>query len=75
MADETENTETDETQDEAPAEEGPADPAAELEKLQHAVATDPSDDDARFEYVKALLLAQRTDDAKVAFAPVIAAFR
>jgi putative thioredoxin len=42
-----------------------------LEKLQHAVATDPANDDARFEYVKSLLLAGRTDDAKVAFAPVI----
>jgi putative thioredoxin len=47
------------------------DPAARLEKLQHTVATDPANDDARFEYVKALLLAGRTDDAKVAFAPVI----
>jgi len=49
-----------------------ADPASQLEKLQHAVATDPSNDDARFEYVKALLAAGRSDDAKVAFAPVIA---
>jgi putative thioredoxin len=55
----------------ADAEEANADPAARLEKLQHAVATDPSSDDARFEYVKALLLAGRDDDAKVAFAPVI----
>ena len=47
------------------------DPAARLEKLQHAVATDPANDDARFEYVKALLLASRIDDATVAFAPVI----
>jgi putative thioredoxin len=47
------------------------DPAARLEKLQHAVATDPANDEARFEYVKALLLADRVDDAKVAFAPVI----
>ena len=47
------------------------DPAAQLERLQHAVATDPANDDARFEYVRALLLADRTDDAKVAFAPVI----
>ncbi|MDM0044702.1 tetratricopeptide repeat protein [Variovorax dokdonensis] len=42
-----------------------------LEKLQHAVATDPSNDDARFDYVKLLLREGRTDDAKVAFAPVI----
>jgi putative thioredoxin len=49
---------------------GDADPAARLEKLQHAVATDPANDDARFEYVKALLLAGRTADAKRAFEPV-----
>src|SRR5688500_12530992 len=49
-----------------------ATPGAQMEKLQHAVATDPANDDARFGYVKALLLAGRTDDAKVAFAPVIA---
>jgi len=43
-----------------------------LEKLQHAVATDPANDDARFDYVKLLLQEDRIDDAKVAFAPVIA---
>ena len=43
-----------------------------LEKLQHAVATDPANDDARFDYVKLLLQQGRHDDAKVAFAPVIA---
>ncbi|MDM0019867.1 tetratricopeptide repeat protein [Variovorax saccharolyticus] len=43
-----------------------------LEKLQHAVATDPANDDARFDYVKLLLQEGRTDDAEVAFAPVIA---
>ena len=43
-----------------------------LEKLQHAVATDPGNDDARFDYVKLLLQLRREDDAKVAFAPVIA---
>ncbi|MES2785235.1 MAG: thioredoxin [Pseudomonadota bacterium] len=63
---------------EAPEEEpvaedaGVDDPAVQLEKLQQAIATDPANDDARFGYVKALLLAGRTDDAKVAFAPVIA---
>jgi putative thioredoxin len=59
---------------EAPADDAPAELAPEerLEQLQHAVATDPSNDDARFDYVKALLAAGRTDDAKVAFAPVIA---
>ncbi len=60
--------------EEAPEVEDPGadDPAAQLEKLQQAVALDPANDDARFGYVKALLLAGRTDDAKVAFAPVIA---
>jgi putative thioredoxin len=62
--------------DEAPAQEEelatPDEGGPSLEKLQHAVATDPSNDDARFDYVKALLLEGRTDDAKVAFAPVIA---
>lgn len=43
-----------------------------LEKLQHAVATDPANDDTRFDYVKLLLQQGRVDDAKVAFAPVIA---
>ncbi|MGV8805114.1 MAG: thioredoxin [Polaromonas sp.] len=49
-----------------------ASPEAVLEKLQEAVATDPANDKARFDYVKHLLLAGREDDAKVAFAPVIA---
>src|SRR6478609_6367193 len=53
-------------------EEEPMDAGTQLEKLQHTVATDPANDDARFEYVKALLLEGRSDDAKVAFAPVIA---
>jgi putative thioredoxin len=63
-----------EEQDEAPAEAAPEPPPgsdAQLERLQHAVATDPANDDSRAEYVKALLLAGRIDDAKVAFAPVI----
>jgi putative thioredoxin len=64
--------------EEAPVEElveeeaAPLDADAQLEKLQHAVATDPADDNARFDYVKALLLAGRVDDAKTAFAPVAA---
>lgn len=45
---------------------------AALEKLQHAVATDPANEAARFDYVKLLLQMGRDDDAKVAFAPVIA---
>ena len=48
-----------------------ADPAAALEKLQHAVATDPANDETRFDYIRLLLLQGRVDDAKVAFAPVI----
>ena len=43
-----------------------------LEALQHAVATDPANDEARFDFVKLLLQLGREDDAKVAFAPVIA---
>jgi len=48
-----------------------ADPASQLEWLQNSVTADPANDDARFEYVKALLLAGRSDDAKVAFAPAV----
>jgi putative thioredoxin len=59
----------DEIVEEAPAD---LDPQARLEKFRQAVAADPASDDARFDYVKALLLAGRCDDAKVAFAPVIA---
>lgn len=47
-----------------------ADPEAALERLQHAVATDPANDDARFDYVKALLAAGREADARRAFEPV-----
>jgi putative thioredoxin len=56
------------------AEEAPAalDPQARLEKLRQAVEADPASDDARFDYVKALLLSGHRDDAKVAFAPAIA---
>jgi putative thioredoxin len=43
-----------------------------LEKLQQAVQTDPDNDDARFDLVKLLLELGQDDDAKVAFAPVIA---
>ena len=54
-------------QDEPPLEQGDA-----IERLAQACAATPDNDDARFDYVKALLLAGRIDDAKVAFAPVIA---
>ncbi len=60
--------------EEAIEEEAPAaalDDAARLQLLAQAVADHPDDDDARFDLVKALLLAGRSDDAKVAFAPVI----
>ena len=51
---------------------GETDPLAALEKLRHAVDTDPANESARFDYVKQLLNMGRDDDAKVAFAPVIA---
>jgi putative thioredoxin len=59
-------------EEEEPAleEPGPVDPEDQLEKLQHAVATDPSNDDVRFEYVKALLLSGRDAEARRAFEPV-----
>lgn len=57
-----------EAQDEA-VEEAPLGAEDKLEALQHAVATNPADDDARAEYVKALLLAGRVQDAQTAFAP------
>jgi putative thioredoxin len=59
-----------EEEEDLPEDESAADPQAQLEKLQHAVATDPSNDDARFDYVKALLLAGREADARRAFEPV-----
>ena len=53
-------------------EEAPLDPGDAIERLAQASAAAPDNDDARFDHVKALLLASRTDDAKAAFAPVIA---
>jgi len=47
-------------------------PQAQLEKLQADVAANPGDDDARFELVRLLLERGDEDDAKVAFAPVLA---
>lgn len=67
-ADELEALQEEEAAQEALAE---GDTDAALERLQHAVATDPANDDARFDYVKLLLQLGRDDDAKVAFAPVI----
>ena len=57
-------------EDEAPA--AALDDTSRLQQLAKAVADNPDDDDARFDLVKALLLAGHSDDAKVAFAPVIA---
>ncbi len=57
-------------EEELPAEPGADDPQAQLEKLQQAVAADADNDDARFDYVKALLLAGREDEARRAFEPV-----
>ncbi|HEV6966287.1 tetratricopeptide repeat protein [Roseateles sp.] len=45
---------------------------AALAKLAHAVDTAPGDDNARYEYVKALLELGRLDEARAAFAPVAA---
>jgi putative thioredoxin len=59
-----------EEEEQALEEPGEADPEAQLEKLQQAVATDPSNDDARFDYVKALLLAGREADGRRVFEPV-----
>ena len=47
-------------------------PEAALAKLKADVANDPTNESARFELVKSLLLGGDTDAAKVAFAPVIA---
>lgn len=60
---------TAETVSDAPDEN---DPDAIREALQQAVLKNPDDEEARFNYVKLLLQEGRTDDAKVAFAPVIA---
>jgi putative thioredoxin len=59
-----------EEEEELPEDPANVDPAAKLEQLQHAVATDPANDDARFDYVKALLLAAREEEARRAFEPV-----
>ncbi len=47
-------------------------PELALEQLKANVAANPTNESARFELVKALLLMGDTDAAKVAFAPVIA---
>ena len=47
-------------------------PEAAMDKLKADVGNDPTNESARFELVKALLMGGDTDAAKVAFAPVIA---
>ena len=47
-------------------------PEATIERLQHDIAAEPTNENTRFELIKQLLLAGRDDDAKIAFAPVIA---
>lgn len=59
-------------EDETPELEADLSPEALLDQLRQAVAANPTDDDARFELVKSLLMQGSDDDAKVAFAPVIA---
>lgn len=61
-----------EPEPEAPAVEEDNSPEAVLDRLQQAVAADPASETARFDHVKQLLALGRDDDAKVAFAPVIA---
>lgn len=60
---------TGETLSDAPAAD---DPQAVREALQQAMLKAPEDENARFDYIKRLLQDGDTDDAKVAFAPVIA---
>ena len=62
--------EAEEEVDELPvAEPGSADA---LDALRRAAESKPEDDDARFNYVRALWMAGLDDEAKVAFAPAIA---
>ncbi len=60
----------DEPEDET-AETAPLTLDEQLAALQASVAADPTNDSTRFHYLKALLLAGRDDDAKVALAPAI----
>ena len=46
------------------------DTEAALEKLHEAVAIDPGNDTARYEYLRALLRAGRTAEARIAYEPV-----
>jgi putative thioredoxin len=46
------------------------DAASAIERLQEALAVNPGNDAARYDYVRALLLAGRVKEARVAFEPV-----
>jgi putative thioredoxin len=46
------------------------DPESALERLQEALAIDPANDAARYDYVRALLMAGRVAEARRAFEPV-----
>lgn len=46
------------------------DAGAALGKLQEAIAIDPSNDEARLEYIKALMMQGRVADARRAFEPI-----
>jgi putative thioredoxin len=59
-----------EAADQPPAPEAGSD--AQLEALKQALEASPDNDDARFDYVRALWMVGLEDEAKVAFAPVIA---
>ena len=61
-----------EPEDDAAAALAAGDTEAALDKLQQAITAAPDSDDARFDYIKLLLQLGREDEAKVAFAPVIA---
>ena len=52
-------------------EAAPLTPDEQLAALQASVTADPTNDSTRFHYLKALLLAGRDDDAKVALAPAM----
>ncbi len=47
------------------------DEASAIEKLREAVATNPANDTARFEYLRALISADRIDEARDAYQPAV----
>lgn len=52
--------------------DAPADEQAQLDALKKAADSNPNDEKARFAYIKRLLELGQEDEAKVAFAPIIA---